>query len=52
MTLQQGVELIDLQFRYGGAAAAATSPLLLDGFTLSLPPGARCLLVGANGAGD
>lgn len=25
---------------------------LLDGFSLSLPAGARCLLVGANGAGE
>ena len=45
-----GVDLVDLRFAYGGSAS--TGPLLLDGFTLSLPPGARCLLVGANGAGE
>ena len=44
-----GVDLVDLRFAYGGSAS--NGPLLLDGFTLSLPPGARCLLVGANGAG-
>ena len=45
-----GVDLVDLRFAYGGSAS--NGPLLLDGFTLSLPPGARCLLVGANGAGE
>jgi len=44
-----GVGLVDLRFAYGGSAS--NGPLLLDGFTLSLPAGARCLLVGANGAG-
>ena len=33
-----GVDLVDLRFAYGGSAS--NGPLLLDGFTLSLPPGA------------
>jgi hypothetical protein len=45
-----GLDLVDLRFAYGGSAS--NGPLLLDGFNLTLPPGARCLLVGANGAGE
>lgn len=41
------VAVTDLRFGHPGAAAP-----LLDGFCLSLPAGARCLLVGANGAGE
>jgi len=40
------IAVLDLRFGHPGAARP-----LLDGFTLSLPAGARCLLVGANGAG-
>ena len=41
------VSVVDLRFGHPGAPAP-----LLDGFSVSLPAGARCLLVGANGAGE
>jgi ABC-type bacteriocin/lantibiotic exporter with double-glycine peptidase domain len=41
------VSVVNLRFGHPGTAAP-----LLDGFCLDLPAGARCLLVGANGAGE
>jgi ATP-binding cassette, subfamily B, bacterial len=41
-----GVELRDVRFRY-----AATQPLLLDGFSLTIAPGTKVGLVGRSGGG-
>ena len=41
-----GVAVKDLQFAYPGCAPS------VDGFSLDLPRGSRCLLIGANGAGE
>jgi CCR4-NOT complex subunit CAF16 len=40
------ISVRDLRFRY-----RADLPLVLDGVDLDVPPGSRCLLIGANGAG-
>ena len=44
---EPAIELNDLTFTYSGAS----SPVLQN-ITMSLPKGARCLLVGDNGAGE
>ena len=43
---QPPVSVVELRFGHPG-----TPRPLLDGFSMALPRGARCLLVGANGAG-
>lgn len=44
-TTNDAVSVRSLTFSYPGSAP------VVDGFSLSLPPGSRCLLAGANGAG-
>ena len=41
-----GIEIRDLRFRYG-----PHEPLLLDGLSLSLPPGGRVVIIGPSGSG-
>lgn len=45
-TIQQGIELQDVSFRYPGAES-----LVLENVSLHLPPGAVVAIVGENGAG-
>ncbi len=47
---QGGIELVDVTFAYPGADGAST-PAILHGVSVSIPPGENVALVGANGAG-
>lgn len=49
-TQTPSIELIDLNFGYK-ALDGPEKPVLF-GVDLTLPPGSRCILVGANGAGQ
>lgn len=46
------LQVEELEFAYAQIAVAGKGPPVLQGVNINLPYGARCILVGANGAGE